>query len=593
MRKRLFSILICTLLTVSLLSVNAFAGTPEIAAKTQAGATAKVKKITPAVTLSQTSFTWDGSAKKPKVTVKNESATLKKGTDYTVTYKNNVNVGKAYVKVTLKGKYSGSKTVSFKIMPKGTQISSLTKGKNCITVKVQEQGKKMSQSRITGYHIQLAANKEFTKGKKAVKLVGYQKTSKKFTGLKAGTKYYVRVRSYVKIGEKCYYSAWSDVKTQKTKAAATPTPTPTPAPFEPQYGESAFVYNANDVKLTDQLYALQQGNTIVSPMSIHLALAMLLEGAEGQTKTEIENFLGVTKENLDSYVQNILLSAADTDELKMIISNAFWYNIGQDVNGEYIQTLAERYGAVVSDLDFSDPDTAAFIINSWCSEKTNGLIPSIVQPGDLADMSDVILNTLYFKNSWAEPVDKYAIREGTFNGLGQNYSVTYLNSSERYAYENDHAVAFEKPYSKKYSFIGILPKAEGDFTLESLDLPGLMSHKIVNYDEVYAMMPKFTVESGGEITGILIDLGIRAAFTQAADLTGIAPELMVSKVIHKTKMILDENGTEAAAATAVVAEATAFMDMHTTTIKLDRPYAFMIVDRETGNILFLGKITNF
>ncbi len=593
MRKRFLSILLCTILAVSLFSVNAFAAVPGNVAKTQAGATTKVKKITPAVTLSQTSFTWDGSAKKPAVTVKNGSSTLKKGTDYTVTYKNNVNVGKATVKVTLKGKYSGSKTVSFTILPKGTQISSLKKGENSITVNVKEQAKSMSRSRITGYHIELASNKEFTKNRKAVKLVGYQKTSKTFTGLKAGKKYYVRVRTYVKIGEKSYYSAWSDVKTQKTKAAETPTPTPTPAPFEPQYSESAFVYNLNDVQLTDQLYARQPGNTIVSPMSIHLALAMLLEGAEGETKTEIENFLGVTKENLDAYVQNILLSVSDTDELKMIISNAFWYRIGQDVNGEYIQTLAQRYGAEVSDLDFGNPETAATIINDWCSEKTNGLIPSIVQPSDLANMSDVILNTLYFKNSWAEPYDKYAIKEGTFNGFGQNFSVTYLNSEERYAYENDQAIAFEKPYSKKYSFIGILPKTEGDFTLESLDLASLMQHKIVNYDAIYTMMPKFTVESGGEITEILMNLGIQTAFTQAADLTGIAPELMVSKVIHKTKMILDENGTEAAAATAIIAKDSAAFGQNTVEIKLDRPYAFMIVDRDTGNVLFMGKITNF
>ena len=174
------------------------------------------KKITPAVTLSASSYTYDGKVKKPTVTVKDGSTKLA-SSQYTVTYKNNKNVGKASATVTLKGNYSGSKTVTFKINPKGTSIKSLTKASKAVTVKWTKQATKMSASRITGYQIQLATDSKFTKNKKMVSVSGYSKVSKKATGLKGGKKYYVKIRTYKTVGGTKYYSPWSKVKTVTTK----------------------------------------------------------------------------------------------------------------------------------------------------------------------------------------------------------------------------------------------------------------------------------------------------------------------------------------------------------------------------------------
>ena len=178
--------------------------------------TIRPKKIVPAVTLSATAYTYTGKVFKPAVTVKNGTAKLA-ATTYTVTYKANKNVGKASVIVKMKGNYSGSKMVSFKINPKGTVIKSLTRAKKAATVKWTKQATKMSASVITGYEIQLATNASFTQNKNLVAVAGYGKVSKKVTGLEARKKYYVRIRTYKSVGGVKYYSPWSKSKTVTTK----------------------------------------------------------------------------------------------------------------------------------------------------------------------------------------------------------------------------------------------------------------------------------------------------------------------------------------------------------------------------------------
>ena len=144
-----------------------------------------------------------------------DGESLMQGTDYTVTYKNNKKVGKATMTFTGKGDYTGTVTASFNINPKGTKLSKVTKAKKAATVKWKKQAAKMSASRIKGYQIQLATDSQFTENKKDVKVKGYSKTSKKVTKLKAGKKYYVRIRTYMKAGGATYYSTWSKTKSVK------------------------------------------------------------------------------------------------------------------------------------------------------------------------------------------------------------------------------------------------------------------------------------------------------------------------------------------------------------------------------------------
>ncbi|MDO4859394.1 MAG: hypothetical protein Q4A48_00020 [Bacillota bacterium] len=163
-----------------------------------------------------TAKTYTGKALKPAPKVVLKGKTLKAGKDYTVSYKKNVNVGTATVVIKGKGSYTGTKTKTFKINPKGTTLKSVAKASKAVKIKWTKQSAKMKTTRISGYQIILATNGNFTKGKKTVNVAGYSKISKKVTGLKGGKRYYVKLRTYKKIGNTKYYSKWSGIKSVKT-----------------------------------------------------------------------------------------------------------------------------------------------------------------------------------------------------------------------------------------------------------------------------------------------------------------------------------------------------------------------------------------
>ena len=482
-----------------------------------------------------------------------------------------------------------------KIKVKGTSITSLTKKAAKMTVKWKKQSAKIKGKRISGYQVQIATDQNFTKNRKSVRIKDYRSTKTTFTNLKKNKKYYARVRTCFRSGGTTYYSEWSKVKSAKDKQKPTPEPEPTPAP-NPNH---ELVYNQNDFELADMLYgSSEDGNSIVSPTSVNLVLAMMLQGANGEAQNDLENYLGVKKENVGVYAA-ALMQGAFTDQNSgntTTINNAFWYNTGQRIDEAYLDAVSNTFKGTFAELNFEDTGHAADVINGWCYENTNGLIPSIVTEEMLQDIKDVLANTVYFKNSWLEQVEEGMVREGEFTGFDRKkQTVTYLHSDERIAYENEQAIAFEKRFEDKYTFIGILPKTEGEFTLKNLDIQSLLTNRKTDYNHVYVTMPKFTLESGGEITDYLQALGIRTPFTPAADFGGISPfePIMFTRVVHKTKMILDETGVEAAAATAAMAKESAIpMQEKILKIELTRPYAFLIMDTETGNVLFLGKITN-
>ncbi|MCR4710573.1 MAG: hypothetical protein K5653_10020 [Clostridiales bacterium] len=175
------------------------------------------KKITPKVTLSAKTYTFNGKVRKPTVTVKNGTTKLS-SSNYRVTYgPGRKSIGKYEVKVTMKGNYSGTKSVYFSIIPKGTTISSITPASKSITVNWKKQATRMATFRIQGYQIQIATNSSFTKGADKWVAYGYSKTSKKLTGLKSGKKYYVRIRTFKGVNGVKYFSKWSKVKTVTTK----------------------------------------------------------------------------------------------------------------------------------------------------------------------------------------------------------------------------------------------------------------------------------------------------------------------------------------------------------------------------------------
>ena len=168
----------------------------------------------------------------------------------------------------------------------------------------------------------------------------------------------------------------------------------------------------------------------------------------------------------------------------------------------------------------------------------------------------------------------------------------YMTSIGDNYYENDAATAFEKYYANNLSFIGILPKAEGDFTLDELDIEGLLESE-PEYDEVNCKMPKLNFETTAELSDILSRIGLENVFSDDADFSGIADKAVhVSSVLQKTKLELDENGTKAAAVTAVTMECMSAMDTDPIIkdVELTRPFAFLIYDSANEEVLFMGKV---
>ena len=178
---------------------------------------------TPAKKISSCKFTvpvqrvYSGTAIKPAVTVKDGTKTLKNATDYTVAYSNNINVGKATIKITGKGNYTGTVTKTFKIIPKGTSLKKVTAGTKSFTTTWTKQTAKMKTKTVTGYQIQYNTNKSFTSNNKVLTVSGYNRAGAAVKNLVKGKTYYVRIRTYTKVNGVNYFSVWSDAKAVKVK----------------------------------------------------------------------------------------------------------------------------------------------------------------------------------------------------------------------------------------------------------------------------------------------------------------------------------------------------------------------------------------
>ena len=196
--------------TVTITGKGAYTGTKTATFKIEAKSQSQTSVASAKITVAGATYT--GKALKPAVTVTLNGTTLRAGTDYTVSYADNTNVGTGKVTIQGIGSYTGSASASFTIAPKGTKLKKLKAGKRMLTIKWKKQTKQMS-----GYQLLLATNKKFTKGKKTLNIKGAKKATKKAKKLKAKKKYWVKIRTYKTVGGKRIYSAWSKVKTAKTK----------------------------------------------------------------------------------------------------------------------------------------------------------------------------------------------------------------------------------------------------------------------------------------------------------------------------------------------------------------------------------------
>ena len=354
----------------------------------------------------------------------------------------------------------------------------------------------------------------------------------------------------------------------------------------------------NSVKLIDMLSTEASGKNIMfSPTSLNFALGMIAEGAKGETKEVLSAYLGTS--DFASYAKEYLdkIQAYNTEDesygyqSKVKIADAVWVDDGLTLQEKFKNTGSNSVGAEGKAVDFSATEETCDIINSWCDKNTEGLIPKIITPDLINDNTGLCLtNSLYFESGWSgEPWNV----SDTEENFGKIEKTKYMTCTGDQYYENDKSNAFGRDYANGLSFIGILPNDEGDFTLEDLDISGLLKSN-PEYDAVDCKMPKLNFETSTVLNDMLSNLGLDNIFSSNADFSGIADQnVNVDTILQKTKLELDENGTKAAAVTAVTMEcmsAAVEDEPIIKTVELTRPFAFLIYDRNNDEVLFIGKV---
>ena len=340
-------------------------------------------------------------------------------------------------------------------------------------------------------------------------------------------------------------------------------------------------------------------NVFLSPMSVSIALGMALNGAENETETQIASVLqlrDMTYAEINEYYKIMQSNLPGVDpKVKLSIANAVWYDKLFNVKQSFLDVNAENFDAYIKMLDFQSP-AALDTINSWCSRKTNKLIPTILDEIP-AEAVMYLTNAIYFKGLWSKKFDKKNTREAEFrNQSNQNVSVNMMSLKDTFMYYEDETAQYlSMPYGGKAFSMTVMLPVEGKST-DSL-LVGFDATKWQNIQtgmtgrEVQVFMPRLKVENKFKLKETLEDMGMPVAFTPMANFSGISDTpVMISDIIHKTYVTVDEEGTEAAAVTAVQFEYTSIPEYKL--FNVNRPFVFIISEKSTGVILFAGKIGN-
>jgi serpin B len=400
-------------------------------------------------------------------------------------------------------------------------------------------------------------------------------------------------------GQKAVQSARSDKERVTSPAVAAPDLA------ELVGGNSAFAFDLYRV------LGAEDENLFYSPYSISLALAMTYAGARGETERQMSRALHfvLSQERLHPAFNGLDLELArrgqgaggkDGEGFRLHIVNAIWGQKDYKFLSEYLDVLAEQYGAGLRVLDFSgDPEASRVTINDWVSEQTEAKIEDLIPQGVINELTRLVLtNAIYFNAAWAEPFDPERTEDGPFYLLdGGQVTVPMMRQTASFGYaEGEGYQAVELLYDGRELAMTILVPQAGAFEAFEDSLDAGRVDAIVRgltYRQVALAMPQFEFESGFSLKEALTALGMPVAFSGDADLTGMTGDrdLFISEVVHKAFVSVDEAGTEAAAATAVVMQKLG-MPEEPVEVTLDRPFLFLIRDIETGTVLFVGRVVN-
>ena len=347
--------------------------------------------------------------------------------------------------------------------------------------------------------------------------------------------------------------------------------------------------------------AMEPGeNTLISPLSVLSALAMTMNGAEGETLTQMETVFGMTAEELNPFFAGYLEHAAEQESVKLSLANAIWFKNDPKlvVEDAFLQTNANYYQADIYKSAFDEGTRKD--INTWVEQRTDGMIPEVLD--EIPEEAIMYLvNALTFEGEWREPYYEYQVHEGSFtteDGIEQNVELMY--SDEGYYLSDENATGFLKYYKGgEYAFVALLPN-EGISVEDYVNsLSGQQLQEMLSEPEnvcVYAAIPKFEAACDYEMSEVLVQMGMNDAFDwRVADFSRMGryeeegKNICLNRVIHKTFISVAEQGTKAGAATVVEATAEgAALEMQE--VILDRPFVYMLIDCDSNTPLFIGTL---
>ena len=371
--------------------------------------------------------------------------------------------------------------------------------------------------------------------------------------------------------------------------------------------------SATEIKLTDegQIFGMDlfsavsaedkdKENIVISPLSLNIALAMVWNGANGETKEAIQKAMGISNyppEEVNAYFKKLQDILPETDpRTKLSLANSIWTRQGFPIKESFYNINEKWYDAKVSELDFDSPK-AVDIINQWCSDNTNGLIKEMLK-NIPSNVVMYLMNALYFKGEWSDgcAFPKSDTRDANFfPENGQMIQVKMMSQkSEQPYYADEHLALTSLPYGNgAYKMVFILPNGSFDDMIERLRQPDYLSNCLKGgyTREVNLFVPKFKIEYEIKLNEPLTQMGMEIAFSDFADFSGISNVgLTISEVKQKTFIEVNEEGTEAAAVTSISMEKTSVGPPQPVLFRADRPFLFLIQESSSGVILFMGKI---
>jgi serpin B len=366
-----------------------------------------------------------------------------------------------------------------------------------------------------------------------------------------------------------------------------------------------------------------QGNLFFSPYSLFTALGMTYAGARGTTQeqmaqvmslptsAEVLRKMGLSREPIPpaafAHMCGSLTAELNANDEagrhELSIVNAMWGRKDMGFLRDYLRLVEGQYNGRFQNLDFARAEQSARTINAWVQEQTKGKITDLVSPAALSDLTSLVLtNAVYFKGRWMEPFQKNGTTLQPFRqpgGLSRQVSLMHLHKALGYAETDDLQILELQYVGERLSMVILLPRQVEGITKLDEQLTGTSLSKwlsLIAKTEVSASIPRFQADSTFNLNSALIALGMTEAFSESADFSGMVGRLttpdFLSDVVHKACVDVDEEGTEAAAATGVRMAASAPDPSEYKTFTADHPFIYLIRDRVSGSVLFLGRLVD-